>query len=98
MGLRKYIKLSNLKDLENYERMTVEVAVIKANEVQAVGGGKIKQEISVADNTGKATLVLPETDINKFLQGKSYKLNRIQVRIYSGICKYQLCATIRSNY
>ena len=44
--------------------MTTEV-VIKANKMQTVGGGKMKQEVIESNRT---SLVLWEGDVNKLLQ------------------------------
>lgn len=49
------INLSQLNDLHEHERVTVRVTILKVNKPETVSGGKIKQEILVADSTGKAT-------------------------------------------
>ena len=46
---------------------------------------KVKQEVIVADENGKASLILWEgyIDVKKLLQQKSYQLNWIQVYVYT---------------
>ena len=54
------------------------------NEPQLLSTGNKKQEILIADSTGKANLVLWEADINKVSEGRSYQLNRLEVQTYLG--------------
>ncbi len=47
-------------------------------------GTKTKQDVVVADETAKSTVTLWENDVNSLKQGKSYQLNRLEVRMYMG--------------
>lgn len=62
--------------------------VVKVYEPQTLSGGKRKQEVIVADCTGKAMITLWETDIDRLELHKSYQLNRLEIRAYQG--KYYL--------
>ena len=48
------ITLAKLNDLEEHERVTVRVTVVKVYNVQKIGA-RSKQDVLVADTTGKAT-------------------------------------------
>ena len=75
------IQLNQLNDFPQHSRVTIRVVVIKVNEPQTVGGGKLKQDVVVADATAKA---LWEPDINILKPQKSYQLNRLQIRSFQG--------------
>ena len=62
--------------------ITIRATVLKVNESQTVGGNKTKQEVLVADTTAKGTIVLWGNDIGTLKQGKSYQLNRLEIRTY----------------
>ena len=47
-------------------------------------GGKTKQDIVVADSTGKATVTVWEGNVGRLQERKSYKLNKLEVRSYQG--------------
>ena len=64
--------------------MTVKVNVLKVNEAQALNRGKVKQEVVVADSTGKATVTLLEPDVGLLKPHKSYQLNRLEIHSYQG--------------
>ena len=49
--------------------------LVKVNEAKELSSSKVKQEVVVADDTGKATVVLWGSDINTLLVNHSYKLN-----------------------
>ena len=78
------IQLNQLNDFPQLSRVTIKVVVIKVNEPQTVGGGKLKQDVVVADSTAKATVTLWEPDINILKPQKSYQLNRLQIRSFQG--------------
>ena len=75
--------LIQLQDIPEHDRVTIRISVIKVNEVQKVGR-KTKQDVVVADETAKSTVTLWENDVNSLQQGKSYQLNRLEVRMYMG--------------
>ena len=79
-----FIELRQLDDLQDYDRVTVRVTVMKITEPQVVGTGKTKQDITVADATRRATLTLWQPHINSLSTGQSYKMNRLEVRSYLG--------------
>ena len=71
------IPLSDLDKKQEYDRVTVRVKVIKTHDPQVVGTGKTKQDIVIADATGKSTVVLWESNVHKLLNHKSYQLSRV---------------------
>ena len=76
------LHINHLDTLNDYDRVTLEVKVMKVNEQITVPTGKIKQDVIIADHTGSTTLTLWQNDINLLVQGNSYKLNRMQVHTY----------------
>ena len=78
------IRLSQLPDIPENERVTIRVSVHRVNAPQTVGSNKTKQDVIVADETAKATVVLWGTDVETLKQGKSFQLNRLEVRKYLG--------------
>ena len=77
------ISLSQLNDLHEHERVTVRVTIVKVYDVQKVGT-KTKQDVLVADTTGKATITLWEADINSLQEERSYQLSRLEIREFMG--------------
>ena len=82
------IDLNQLETLQEYDRATVRIKALKVNEPQVVSTGKTKQEVTIADATGKSMLTLWESDINKLSEATSYQLNRMEIHFYLG--KYSL--------
>ena len=78
------LSVSNEDTLEEYDRVTVRVAVVKVNEAQHVSKDKVKQEVIVADDSASTTLSLWGEDIGKLKENKSYQLNRMQVHKFLG--------------
>ena len=73
------IDIGQLSTLNEYDRVTVQITVVKVNEPQEVSGGKHKQEVVIADARGSTILTLWEADMNSLEVSKSYQLNRIMV-------------------
>ena len=80
----KCIPLSELPSKKEYDRVTVKVKVIDVHDPEKVGKNKRKQDVSISDATGVATLTLWEDDINKVELEESYQMNRLCVRSYRG--------------
>lgn len=57
---------------------------IKVEEPGEVPGGKVKQDITVADDTGCARLTIWEAEIGRIESGKSYHLSGMIVREFRG--------------
>lgn len=49
------VSLNQIQQLSEHDRVTIKVSV---NDVQTSKGGKAKQEVLVADSTGKARVTL----------------------------------------
>ena len=82
------IKLKELSDQDEYAKVTIKAKVIKANEPQKVGTGKIKQDVTIADSTATAMVTLWESDVHMLIQNKCYQMNKLIVRSFLG--KYYL--------
>ena len=78
------IQLDKVNQLPQHERVTIQVTVLKIHEPQALPGGKIKQDVVVADSTSKAIVTLWESSIGLLKTQKSYQLNRLETRSYQG--------------
>lgn len=77
------ISLDELQQKSEHDRVNVQVQVVKVNQ-PAPTGNKTKQEISIADESGVATLTLWDLNINRLTEGMSYKLTRLIVCTYRG--------------
>ena len=73
-----------LSQMEEYDRVTVRAKVIKVNEPQPVGTGKLKQDVIIADATAKSSVTLWESNVNAMQPQNLYQLNRVLVRIFMG--------------
>lgn len=78
------ILLNQMHEFSDYQRVTMNVKVMKVHEPSKLSGGKTKQDIIVADSTGKATVTLWEDNIGRLQENISYKLNKLEVRSYQG--------------
>lgn len=79
-----FLPLHQINQLNQHDRVTVKVHVVKVNDVLTTTGGKRKQEVIVADSTARATVTLWEADIGILKPQKSYQLNRLEVRFFQG--------------
>ena len=78
------IPLIRLQEIDDYEKVTVKIKVLKVLDPETVGKNKTKQEVYVADATAVANVTIWEDDVNTFTPGCSYQLNRFSVRSYRG--------------
>lgn len=78
------IQLSEIYDLTEYSRVTVEINVLKIDDPVEIANGKKKQDIIIADNTQSARLTLWEEDIGKLSESKSYHLSNLLIREFQG--------------
>lgn len=78
------ISLINLKDTNDYDKVTVRIKVLRIIDPELVGNEKTKQEVYVADATAVANVTIWEDDINTFKPGASYQLNHFSVCSYRG--------------
>lgn len=77
------ISLCQLNEMDEHQRVRVQVMVVKVHEPQKAGSKK-KQDVLVADSSGRAVITLWEADINSLHEKKSYQLSRLEVREYKG--------------
>ena len=79
------ITLDLLSSLCQYERVSVNVKVLKVKAIEEVGQEKRrKRDVIVADKKGTAKLVLWEEHVDVVEEGKSYSLTNFHVREYKG--------------
>ena len=69
------LPVSQIETLEEYDRVTIKVTVIKVKDAQLVSKGKEKQEVIVADESGSISLTRWEQDIGKLTPNNAYQLN-----------------------
>ena len=79
------IKLSNLNSTNVFDRVTVSVKVLACTNALDVSGGKTKQDITVADNTGVCKVTLWEENIGILDTNASYMLKNFLVKEYATI-------------
>ena len=78
------IKLNQIDEYSTDEPVTVRMTVLKVNDPQSVGGGKMKQDVVIADDTAKTIMTHWDTNIGLLKPLKSYQLNRLIVKAYQG--------------
>ena len=77
-----YITLGELNKVDEFQRVTVDVKVIYIGDPTEVSGGKIKQDVTVADCTDNSRLTIWEDRMNTLDKGASYTLKNIVVRLF----------------
>ncbi len=82
MKFGKTVELSELGNLDQFQRVTVAVKAIRVDKAIEVTGGKKKQDVVVGDGSGTARATIWEDEIGKIEEGKSYRLCGMLVREY----------------
>lgn len=82
------IMLDKLTTMKEYDKVNVQVKVTDVNTPQLVGSNKTKQEVTIADQSGTATLTLWQNDINSLILSDCYSMKRLVVRVFQE--KYSL--------
>ena len=75
-----HINLGELNKVDEFQRVTVDVKVIYISDPTEVSGGKMKQDITVADCTDNSRLTIWEDRMNTLDKDASYTLKNIVVR------------------
>ena len=68
---------------QDYENANVSIKVLDNDAPVEVKTGLVKQDLTVADETGTARLTLWQSDMSSLDVGKSYKLEALSVRSYN---------------
>ena len=77
----KLITLDTLPSLPQYDKVSVNIKVLKVFQPQEVGQMKTcKQDVSIADRTAASTVVLWEEHVNSLKEGQSYHLANFHVK------------------
>ena len=87
------ICISDLPKMNEYDRVVIQCHVIKLDIPKIVGGGKRKQDVTIADKTGSAILTVWERDIGTIKLEQSYQFNRVTVRTFQGKINLSLPST-----
>ena len=74
------LTLQELQSTDEYEKVSIEVKVIKITIPETVGTGKRKQDVIVADGTATGKVTLWEEHIGDLEENASYKLQNFMVR------------------
>ena len=78
------ISLDQLPDLDQFQRVSVTVKVLRVDDPQQIPSGKMKQDVLVGDSTGTARLTLWEEEIGSMDDNSSYQLKGVTVRQFKG--------------
>ena len=81
------ITVAQLRDMDRFRRVVLKVKAIKVEEPGEAPGGKVKQDITIADDTGCARLTVWGAEIGRIENGKSYHLTGMTVREFRA-CKF----------
>lgn len=76
------IVLKALAEMSDYEKVCVNVKVIRLEDPMKVSGGFRKQDVTIADVTCASRIALWEGDVGKMEVGKSYRVHNVVVRSY----------------
>ena len=79
--------LKELLGLSLFQRVTIEVKVVRVEKALEVNGGKKKQDILVGDETGTVRVTVWEEEIGKVKQDDSYRMSGMMVREFRG-CRF----------
>ena len=77
------IPLKEVNSLPQHKRVTVQATVIKVHEPKQAKTTN-KQDITIADESSKATLTLWGSDVGTVELNASYQFNRLEIRIFMG--------------
>lgn len=77
-------KLAAIDSLILFQRVSVEVKVVKVEDAMEVGNGKKKQDILVADDSATKLVTVWEEDTGKMEEGLCYRLSSMLVKEYKG--------------
>lgn len=73
------ITLVQLQTLQNFQRVTVVIKVLRADPKVEVKPGLFKQDLCISDATGTARLTVWQETINTLEAAKSYKIESLMV-------------------
>ena len=79
----KTVKLSSLQSLDLFQKVTVNVKVTNTKDATHIAG-KLKQDVSVADDSGTARVSVWELNVNTLVTHGSYRLENFMVREFQG--------------
>ena len=77
----KTVTLSSLEILDVFQKVTVNIKVVELKDEMQVGG-RVKRDVSVADESGTARVSVWEGNVNAMEKDQSYCLKNFMVREY----------------
>ena len=80
--------VTELSQMQQFQKVNLEIRVIKVNPPVTLVGGKQKQEVVIADSTRTSKLTLWEDDIDSLKENLCYALQQVLVRQFKDSPKY----------
>ena len=77
----RVVTLSSLESLDMFQKVTVNIKAMELKDETQVGG-KVKRDVSVADESGTARVSVWERNVNVMEKDRSYCLKNFMVREY----------------
>ncbi len=78
------ITLVQLGGVQNNQRVSVSAKALRLCEKVEVKPGLYKQDVTLSDSTGTASITLWQDDIGKLEVAKSYHIQNLLIRFYNG--------------
>ena len=82
------ISVTELSQMQQFQKVNLEIRVIKVYPPVTLVGGKQKQEVVIADSTGTSKLTLWEDDVDSLKENLCYALQQVIVRQFKDSPKY----------
>lgn len=77
-------RIDQVRDMSQYQRVTVEGKVMELDGAKEVPGGMKKQDLLIADSSGSIRLTIWEVMIGQVVEGQSYRFQKMMVRMFKG--------------
>ena len=84
VNMPSVVKLSQLPQIQDFQRISLDIKVVYTEKPLEVTGGKRKQDVIISDDTGTARLTLWENKVNSLDEDLSYALRNVTVRQFRG--------------
>lgn len=78
------VVLANIRDLPLFKRVTVTVKAVFVSEPVEIKGGRRKQDVVIADPTGRCRLTVWEEQIGKVKEQHCYSMQGLMIREFQG--------------
>ena len=81
----EFSSISEVQEMRNYDKINLQIKVVKVQPPTRVPSGKEKQDLLVGDKTGCIKLTVWQEEVGKFETNHCYKLDHVAVRVYDDI-------------